>query len=145
MFVIRYFNLFNHRTHLFNTSHSRSTSKTLILQVINLQNDIMNQPTISITTALHHAQLVISKSHFNSCSYRAHFGVSPSVFAKSWELINRIDVIPGIEPKHLCWAFLFLKVYSTEEIHSSLVKTNRNTFRKWAWTVIRKLSQIKTV
>eukprot|EP00536_Pseudo-nitzschia_multiseries_P013684 jgi/Psemu1/212457/e_gw1.601.3.1 len=71
------------------------------------------------------------------------FGASSSVIAEIW---NRIEtnVQEGIELKHLLWALVFLKVYSTEEVHCAIVDwPNPRTFREKAWHVIEAIADLK--
>jgi hypothetical protein len=43
------------------------------------------------------------------------------------------------EPKHLLWSLVFIKVYSTEEVHCSIVGwPDPKTFRKWSWYFLEK-------
>jgi hypothetical protein len=37
------------------------------------------------------------------------------------------------KPEYLLWCLLFLKNYSTEEIHSTIIDSYEKRFRKWAW------------
>lgn len=51
----------------------------------------------------------------------------------------------GADPKHMLWGLLFMKVYSTEEAHSTVCGISRNTFRKWSWLMLNLISGIKIV
>lgn len=66
---------------------------------------------------------------------RGFFGVPIPVITDVWNKIeSTIDFSGGALPKHLLWAMLFLKLYSTEEVHCALVGwPTRKTFRKWTW------------
>ena len=78
--------------------------------------------------------------------FRACFGAPREVVANIW---NRIDDAPGgiesgAEPKHLLWALVHLKVYSTEEIHCAIVGwPSTKTFSKWAWYFVKKIAELK--
>jgi hypothetical protein len=62
------------------------------------------------------------------------FGISVNICSVVW---NLCDFPIGIEPIHLLWAFLFLKVYGTEPVLIAIVGgPTRKTFRKCAWSVI---------
>jgi hypothetical protein len=36
------------------------------------------------------------------------------------------------QPRHLLWAYLFLRQYCTEEINHAFMKASEKTFRKWS-------------
>lgn len=45
---------------------------------------------------------------------------------------------------HLLWALVFLKVYSTEEVHCRIVGwPSPKTFRKWSWYFVGKIAELK--
>ena len=47
-------------------------------------------------------------------------------------------------PKHLLWALVFLKVYSTEEIHCSIVGwPSAKLFSKWSWYFVQRILELK--
>jgi len=77
--------------------------------------------------------------------YQEHFGCSPLVHDKCWRMLspNLVELYPDVDPVHLLWACLFLRVYSKEAIHASLVGCTQKTFRKWVWNVIYALSDIE--
>jgi hypothetical protein len=53
---------------------------------------------------------------------------------------------PNAERKHLLWALVFLKVYATEEIHCAIAGwPNADTFRKYSWYFVRKISELEDV
>ena len=56
-----------------------------------------------------------------------------------------MDELPFFQPKHLLWTLLFLKGYSTENIHAQMAGCSAKTFRKWVWFTIDKLSNIEVV
>lgn len=70
--------------------------------------------------------------------FRALFGVSSELVADIWNWIEARTIDePGAQPKHLLWALLFMKVYSTEEVHCAVVSwPTVKTFRKWSWYFI---------
>ena len=51
---------------------------------------------------------------------KSFFGASGCVIAEIWNQIKE-TIKDGTEPKHLLWALIFLKVYSTEEVHCAIV------------------------
>jgi hypothetical protein len=80
-----------------------------------------------------------SNNRFRSC-----FGASIGVVLDIWNRVEPILDQRGAEPKHLLWALVFLKVYSTEEIHCSIVGwPHCHTFRKWSWYFIQKIADLK--
>lgn len=92
------------------------------------------------------AKKIISKNYFNDSTFRAHFGVSATVASISCILLGKMSNVPtGLETRHFLWGLSFLKFYSTEEIHATLAKTSRNSFRKWCWIVVKLLSEMKAV
>jgi len=70
------------------------------------------------------------------------FGITPEIASDMWGIIPRVRY--G-EPKHMLWACMFLKLYTTETIHSSLAGCNEKTFRKWAFLYIRLLANANNV
>jgi hypothetical protein len=84
---------------------------------------------------------------FSSC-----FGTPSTVVAKIWNRIlpavlqDQADGYQanGAQPKHLLWSLVFLKVYSTEAIHCSIVGwPDRNVYRKWCWYFLKKISDLR--
>lgn len=72
------------------------------------------------------------------------FGVSPRVCAIAWDLIRQ-KIPRGGEPKHLLWAFLFLKVYYTEAVMRTITGVDDKTQRKWTWLFIDLLAELDVV
>ena len=84
---------------------------------------------------------------FTSVAYRRFrgiFGVSPETCASLWNLIGE-KAPSGSVPVHLLWALLFLKSYSTEHVNSVIAGVDEKTFRKWSWTFVGLLSDLKIV
>jgi len=81
--------------------------------------------------------------------FKAHFGVSIFVVHVVWERLLVEDLLPtrhgGARPIHLLWALLFLKVYSTENVLSTMAQTTRKTFREWVWAMLEALSNMDVV
>ena len=78
---------------------------------------------------------------------RAFFGVPSNVIADLW---NRVWVLLNDDEKksvdccHILYALVFLKVYATEEVLTSIVGwPTKKTFRKWAWFFIDKIGNLK--
>ena len=83
---------------------------------------------------------------------RAFFGAPLDVIADLWNRIwhklskeekdNLIE--DGVQHKHLLYALVLLKVYSTEEVHCSIVDwPSTKTFRKWSWHFAKKIAELK--
>jgi hypothetical protein len=71
--------------------------------------------------------------------FRAFFGVPINVITALWSLLQvRIDDSHrNAERKHILWALVFLKIYSTEDVHRRIVGwPTAKTFRKWSWYFI---------
>lgn len=80
----------------------------------------------------------------NDRTFRGLFGIVPVVCSMVWDKIYQ-DIDSSAEPKHFLWSLVFLKVYSTETVHSSLFGTNPKTYRKWSWYFIDKISNLQIV
>ena len=73
--------------------------------------------------------------------WSSHFWSTPTEAAWIWnQLDDRTDIPPGgALPKHLLWAFLFLKVYAcSQKVHCTLVGgVDEKTFTKWSWAFVK--------
>ena len=68
------------------------------------------------------------------------FGCNAAVITELW---NRIEPIVDehVQPKHLLWGLVFLKVCSTEEVHCRIVGwPSAKTFREKAWHVVERIA-----
>ena len=75
---------------------------------------------------------------------RSIFGASSEVISEIWNRIEPTISEPGAKPKHLLWAFVFMKVYSTEDVHRAIVGwPSAKTFRKWSWYFVQKIAELK--
>jgi hypothetical protein len=79
-----------------------------------------------------------------------HFLAEPVVVADVWQrLAVDIEADPDApddkiaEPVHMLWALMLLKIYSTEAVLSGLCGVDEDTFRKWAWYMIEKVSYLE--
>jgi hypothetical protein len=70
----------------------------------------------------------------------AHFGVTPEVINDIWHAGDFVD--EQLEPKHLLWACLLLRVYASESVLAGMVGVTRKTFRKYAWKGIKLVSDL---
>ena len=76
--------------------------------------------------------------------FRCLFGVTPQVCSNIWQMMG--ERLPnGGQQQHLLWGLLFLKIYGTEDVLSSLAGVDRKTFRKWAWEFIHIISCLNIV
>ena len=49
-----------------------------------------------------------------------------------------------IEPKHVLWALMFLKVYKTEKVHATIAGIgDRQRFREIVWPVIMEIASLR--
>jgi len=76
----------------------------------------------------------------NHRDFRAGFGISPTVCSYVWNQIHEEE--SNLAPEHLLWALLFLKVYKTETVHASIVKTDEKTFREKVFKIIELISSL---
>ena len=76
---------------------------------------------------------------------RPLFGASSEAIAGLWNRIaSKGNIESGGKVQHLLWALVFLKVYSTEEIHCAIVGwPTTKTFRKWSWYFVKKVAALK--
>lgn len=75
---------------------------------------------------------------------RGFFGAPLSVITELWGRLVPLVALPGAHPKHLLWALVFLKVYSTTAVHCRLVGwVDEKTFRKWSWYFLSLIASLK--
>ena len=84
---------------------------------------------------------------------RSFFGAPCSIIAVIWNRIwvamtplEKEEVCKNGTPqcRYLLYSLLFLKVYSSEEVHCSIVGwPSVKSFRKWSWYFIEKISGLK--
>lgn len=68
-------------------------------------------------------------------SFRGMFGVTSTTASALWALLES-TISKKTQPVHLLWTLLFLKVYSTKNIHFSIAKCDPKTFWKWVWYMV---------
>ncbi|KAI2499167.1 hypothetical protein MHU86_15319 [Fragilaria crotonensis] len=62
--------------------------------------------------------------------FRSHFGVSPTVCFMIWEKCKSSFLVHNVLPRHLLWALMFLKIYATEDVLSTIAAIRwENRFR----------------
>lgn len=75
--------------------------------------------------------------------FRAHFGVSPQVAARTWELLqSRGDPQPDEATiDRFLWGLLLLMCYDVEPVNCThAAGVDEQTFRKWSWHFIDAIS-----
>jgi hypothetical protein len=83
--------------------------------------------------------------------FREFFGTSVLVVEKTWELLERDSLLPeGGRPKHLLWAFYFIKVYPKQSpgcsaVGASAGAVDPKTHRKWVWAFIDAVANLVDV
>ena len=85
-----------------------------------------------------------------NCRFRSCFGASSKVVSDLWNRIYEKNAgdfdEPGAELKHLIWALVFLKCYSTKELHCAIVGWfSTCTIRKWSWYFVKKIKDLKII
>ena len=90
--------------------------------------------------------ITASRSHTTFIrKFRAHFGTTPQICEKLWKMLDPCDQInERAKLKHLLWALLFMKIYGTESVLSSLVGVSEKTFRKWVWLFVEAISYLES-
>lgn len=85
-----------------------------------------------------------SSKYVGERRFKAMFGVSPLICAKTWIHLKNV-LTTDYHENHLLWALLFLKCYNTEHVNHTIAGCDEKTFRKRIWEVIEKLAFIKVV
>jgi hypothetical protein len=78
--------------------------------------------------------------------FLSFFGAPIVVITNVWNRIEGSldDADWPPHPKHLFWAYVFLHVYSTEEVHCHIIGIlDPGTFRKWSWYMLKKVAALK--
>jgi hypothetical protein len=91
---------------------------------------------------------IIKLNQTNLKTFKEAFGATPLVLFKCWELLvrhifSRANRVERLHPNHLLWACLFMKTYSKESIHSSVVGCSPKTYRFWGWTAIEFMADLE--
>ena len=80
----------------------------------------------------------------DEAQFNAHFGITPYVCAYIWQALSAKILIPRHGCKmHLLWAFLFLKLYSTDTVLAALAGTTPVTFRRWSMAFVDATARLK--
>lgn len=65
------------------------------------------------------------------------FNATPRMCSITWDTIKPEENMQGNPlPKHLTWALMFMNLYLTEVISTSLAGADEKTFRKWVWLFV---------
>ena len=78
--------------------------------------------------------------------FRAHFGVSPQVAARTWDLLqSRGDPQPDEATiDRFLWGLLLLMVYDVEQVNCThAAGVDEQTFREWSWHFIDAISYLE--
>jgi len=76
--------------------------------------------------------------------FHATFGTTPAICAMLWEKLDPACTMPkGSLPVHLLWALMFMKLYCSEAVHSSMAGVDEKTFRKWTWILVDGISYLE--
>lgn len=89
----------------------------------------------------------ILKENYCNRKFRSLFGTSPLVCSKVWNKLNdeSVNTRSEGEPKHLLWALILLKTYSTEHVMRSILGADEKSLRKWVWYYVSLLASLKVV
>ena len=72
------------------------------------------------------------------------FGVHWTLCERVWNHLDEYGPYKRTrKPEHLMWTLLFLRTYSNEKVHASVVNTTTKTFRKWTWRVAEEIALLE--
>ena len=78
--------------------------------------------------------------------FKAVFGVSPLLCSVVWNYMDDDEKLPRrAQPKHLLWTLMFLKLYNSENVLSSMCGCEEKTFRKWVWLMLAAIGSLEDV
>ena len=75
--------------------------------------------------------------------YKAHFGVMPGVISIVWKMLSSRQKNTQITPKHLLCALVWLKVYPSERVLETLLKSCRESLRSWIPLTVKAIASLK--
>jgi hypothetical protein len=76
----------------------------------------------------------------------SHYGSCVTMCTMIWDkVILSGECLPSQKPDHLFWALLYMKVYSTQRVMCTMVKTTRPTFNKHVHHIIYIMSKFPMV
>ena len=76
--------------------------------------------------------------------FHSMFGVSPFICAVVWEALES-QIPDRAHPRHLLCALLFLKLYVTESVVSTITNMDEETCRKWSWFFVKLIASMHLV
>ena len=91
-----------------------------------------------------------SREQCSNCSitfsrrFRAYFGTSSKVSCFSWTMLQS-NIPVNSKGEQLLRALMFLKVCSTQNMNSKIVRVDEKTFRKWSRIMVKALSRLDMV
>lgn len=75
--------------------------------------------------------------------FRSHFGISAAICADLWCRTGGAAIV-GAKPMHLLWGLMLLKLYCSTSVLCSLAGgVHEQTFKKWAWTFVKGISELQ--
>lgn len=100
---------------------------------------------LSKEAVLHLTQPQSRRNSFNQKIHLDQTFLCPRLYSDHCGTYLEHVITCKTEPKHLFWYLIYLKVYSTEDVHFTVRKTCRNTFWKRSWELIKRLVHLKIV
>lgn len=81
-----------------------------------------------------------------SRKFLSFFGTTPYVCSLLWAYLDPCNtMLNSVQPVHLLWALMFMKIYATEAIHCSLAGgVDEKTFRKWSWEFVHAIANLES-
>jgi hypothetical protein len=79
----------------------------------------------------------------NERRFVALYGATITVASILWRKL--MPQPQGGEPRHLLWALMILKVYSSEHVHAIIAGVDEKTFRKWSWIYVNEVESLNVV
>ena len=86
----------------------------------------------------------LSSDKINNKRFREFFGISDSVCAILWLLIES-KVPKFFKVEHLFMTLHFLKCYDTESINAALFGVDEKTHRTWQWKLVQIIASLDIV
>ena len=69
--------------------------------------------------------------------FHALYGITPNVCVILWAMVVSYGCLDKhCQPKHLLWAFYFLKTYLSESVLACHHDADEKTIQKWVWYII---------
>ena len=75
--------------------------------------------------------------------YKAQFGVMPNVISILFKMLSTRHNGPKLIPKHLLWTLLWLKVYPTDRVLESMLKSDRGSIKSWILHTVTAIASLK--